>query len=268
MSGAIEKTLAILEYLSARPEGAPLASIATDLNQLRSGCHRTLVELIGYGYVRQMQRGEYGLTTKLPSMGLSYLSKSGVVDIAQPLLRRLADTTEELVRLAIVDGARLTLVAKAQGAKSGLLYDPDMGIDLRLSCSAAGHAWLMTLSEEEAIEAVSRQGFGTPEHFGPEAPTTIKQLLKMLDVHRRRGFSLIRDVYAPGMSSMAAPVRRRGEKATAVIVVAGPSLRLTEERMLGLGADLLNTAGELALVGNASPLLAPSNLGTWGNRTA
>src|SRR5690606_39864662 len=66
------------------------------------------------------------------------------------------------------DLARLTLVAKAQGAKSGLLYDPDMGIDLRLSCSAAGHAWLMTLSEEEAIEAVSRQGFGTPEHFGPE----------------------------------------------------------------------------------------------------
>jgi DNA-binding IclR family transcriptional regulator len=49
------------------------------------------------------------------------------------VINRLAQETEELVRLAVVDGERLTLVAKAQGARSGLLYDPDMGIDLRLS---------------------------------------------------------------------------------------------------------------------------------------
>jgi len=90
MSGAVEKTLAILEYLAARPDGAALAAIATDLNQLRSACHRTLHELIGYGYVRAMpQRGDYALTTKVASMGLSFLSKSGVVDIAQPLIERL-----------------------------------------------------------------------------------------------------------------------------------------------------------------------------------
>src|SRR4051812_39006681 len=104
MSGALEKSLAILEYLTAVPEGAGLAQIATDLNQLRSGCHRTLHELIKYGYVRQLpQRGEYALTTKMASMGLSFLSKSGVVDIAQPLITRLAEATGELVRLAIVD---------------------------------------------------------------------------------------------------------------------------------------------------------------------
>ena len=49
MSGALEKSLAILEHLAARPEGASLASIATELNQLRSGCHRTLHELIRTG---------------------------------------------------------------------------------------------------------------------------------------------------------------------------------------------------------------------------
>src|SRR5690554_1061645 len=116
MSGALEKSLAILEYLAGYPDGAPLVQIATDLNQLRSGCHRTLHVLIRFGYVRQLpQRGDYTLTTKLASLGLSFLSRSGVVDIAQPVINRLADATEELVRLAIVDGERLTLVAKAQG---------------------------------------------------------------------------------------------------------------------------------------------------------
>src|SRR5687768_7724747 len=179
MSGSLEKSLAILEYLAGRPDGTSLAAIATDLNQLRSSCHRTLHELIRYGYVRTLpQRGDYALTTKLASLGLSFLSKSGVVDIAQPIIDRLAAATEELVRLAIVDGQRLTLVAKAQGARSGLLYDPDMGLNLRLSCSAAGQAWLMTLPEDRAIEYVTRLGPGDPRHYGPNATTSIKALLK------------------------------------------------------------------------------------------
>lgn len=267
MSGALEKSLAILEYLIAYPDGVALVKISTDLNMLRSGCHRTLHELIGYGYVRQMpQKGDYSLTTKMASMGLSFLSRSGVVDIAQPVIDRLAATTEELVRLAIVDGERLTLVAKAQGAKSGLLYDPDMGINLRLSCSAAGHAWLMTLPEDEAIERVSRQGMGNPRQFGPNAPTTVKALLALLRADARRGYSLIQDVYAPGMSAMAAPVRRKGEQTTGVVVIAGPSARLGAKRMAQFGPHLIAAADELAMTGHASPLLKAANVGTWGNR--
>ncbi len=266
MSGALEKSLAILEYLTLYPDGASLVQIATDLNQLRSGCHRTLHELIRYGYVRQLpQRGEYALTTKMASMGLSFLSKSGVVDIAQPVIQRLALQTEELARLAIVDGERLTLVAKAQGARSGLLYDPDMGIDLRLSCSAAGQAWLMTLPEDQAIEYVTHQGIGDPKQYGPNAPTSIKALLKVLEEHRKRRYSTIVDAYAPGMSSMAAPVQRTGEPATGVVVIAGPSSRLTAARMQQFGDALLAAAGELAVSGNASPLLKAANVGTWGN---
>lgn len=267
MSGSLEKSLSILEYLSARPEGAPLVSIAEDLGQVRSGCHRTLQELSRYGYVRATaNKGEYALTTKLASLGLSYLGKSGVVDIAQPIIDRLAKTTEELVRLAIVDGDRLTLVAKAQGARSGLLYDPDMGIELRLSCSAAGHAWLMTLTDEEAIGAVTLQGFGKPANFGPKAPTTIKALLAMLSEARRRGFSMLRDVYASGMSSMAAPVRKDGEATRGVLIVAGPSMRLTEERMQQFGEPLREAVAELANAAAASPLLKAAHVGTWGNR--
>jgi len=266
MSGSMEKSLAILEYLVAYPDGAPLGQIATELNQIRSGCHRTLHELIRYGYVRQMpRRGDYALTTRLASMGLGFLSKSGVVDIAQPVINRLAQATEELVRLAIVDGERLTLMAKAQGAKSGLVYDPDTGIDLRLSCSAAGQAWLMTLPEDVAIAYVTRQGLGTPRNYGPAAPTSMKGLLAVLEGHRQRRFSIIEEAYAPGMSAMAAPIQRAGEPATGVIVIAGPSHRMTLKRMQGFGRALLAAADELAVTGNASPLLKSANVGTWGN---
>jgi DNA-binding IclR family transcriptional regulator len=62
----------------------------------------------------------------------------GIVDIVQPSLESLAETCGELVRLAVADGDELIFVAKAQGFQKR--YDPDMGLSVPLSCSAAGHA--------------------------------------------------------------------------------------------------------------------------------
>ena len=255
MSSTLERSLGILEYLAGYPEGMALAGIAQDLQLPRSACHRLLAELVKCGYVRQMRdHGDYALTTKLAALGLSFLSSSGIVDIAQPLIDRLAETSGELVRLAIVDGERLTFVAKAQGARSGLRYDPDMGIDVRLSCSAGGHAWLMTLGDERAIEIVAKQGFGDPRLYGPKAPTSIRALTKILQQDRKRGYSTIDEMYAPGMSAMAAPVRRKDEPAIAVITIAGPVVRLSQARMLELAPDLLKAAAELAVASKASPM--------------
>jgi DNA-binding IclR family transcriptional regulator len=253
--GTVDRTLRILETLAAAPEGLALAALADELALPRSACHRLLAELVRCGYVRQLrEHGDYALTTKLPALGLSFLGGAGIVDIAQPIIDRLADTSGELVRLALVDGERLTFVAKAQGARSGLRYDPDMGIDVRLSCSAGGHAWLMTLSEERATELVAHQGFGSPKDFGPKAPTSFRALMKLLEDDRQRGYSTIVEMYAPGMTAMAAPVLRRGQEAIGVITIAGPLLRLTPQRMRELGRPLLDAAAELALASTTSPL--------------
>ena len=169
MTLALDRGLALLERLSGQPEGMPLTALADELDIPRSACHRLLAELQRRGYVRQPRsQGDYVLTAKLASLGLGFLSSSGIVDIAEPLLERLAKESGELVRLAIVDGDRLTWVAKAQGTRKGLRYDPDMGMDARLSCTASGHAWLLTLSDERALELVSRQGFGQPKDYGPQ----------------------------------------------------------------------------------------------------
>jgi IclR family transcriptional regulator, acetate operon repressor len=252
MNGILERTLGILEYLAANAEGVPMSNIADHIGIPRSAAHRLLADLTRFGYVRQTRaHGDYILTTKLVALGLSYLSNSGIVDIAQPLLDRLAETSGELVRLSVVDGDRLTWVARAQGARRGLRYDPDMGSDARLSCTATGHAWLLTMTDEDALQRVARQGFGAPEDFGPNAPTTVRALLKFMHAARARGFSMIDEVFAPGMSAMAAPVMR-GKSALGVISIAGPRVRLTEAQMLKLGPALLDAAAELGASSNAS----------------
>ena len=261
MSTALDRGLAILEAMAAQPDGVTLVALAGELGIPNSACHRLLAALQQRGYVRQLRsHGDYVLTTKLVSLGLGFLSSAGIVDIAEPLLERLAEVSGELVRLAMVDGDRLTWVAKAQGTRRGLRYDPDMGMDARLSCTSSGHAWLLTMSDERALELVTRQGFGLPKDYGPKAPTTVKALLGFLHAARARGYAMIDEVFAPDMAAIAAPVLRRGE-AIGVISIAGPRTRLTHERMLQLSKALLAAAAELGPVSTASTLFGRPPLG-------
>lgn len=254
MNGVLERTLGVLELLSQHGEGMELAAIADRLNIPRSAVHRLLADLVRLGYVRQARgHGDYLLTTKLVSMGLSYLSNSGIVDIAQPLLNRLAEVSGELVRLSVVDGERLTWVARAQGARQGLRYDPDMGSDARLSCSSSGWAWMSTMGDDAALALVAKQGIGLPEQFGPAAPTTLQAVLEAVHTTRERGYSLTTDTYSLGLSAISAPVRLQGQAAIGVITIAGPTVRLTHERMLGMAPELLSTAAQLAAASGASP---------------
>lgn len=257
MSGVLERTLSILELLSQHGEGLELAAIADQLNIPRSGTHRLLSDLVRLGYVRQARgHGDYLLTTKLVSMGLSYLSNSGIVDIAQPLLNRLAEVSGELVRLSVVDGERLTWVARAQGARQGLRYDPDMGSDARLSCSSSGWALLSTLSDDEALALVAKQGLGQPEAFGPAAPTSLQAVIEAVQATRERGYSITTDTYSIGLSAMSAPVRFAAQPAFGVLTIAGPTVRFTPDKMDALAAELLSTAQQLAAASGASPFFS------------
>jgi IclR family acetate operon transcriptional repressor len=253
-SGLLERTLGVLELLSDNAQGMLLFEIADRLRIPRSATHRVLTSLVEHGYVRQeRQQGAYQLTAKIASLAFTFLTGSGITDFAQPILERVARACGELVRLAMIDGRDLVWVAKAQGSPHGLRYDPDMGQVGRLSCSASGHAWLACMSDEEAMVLVEKQGFGLRRDYGPRAPETKAALLKYLRNTRKRGFSVVVQTYSPWMNATAAVIRHpKTREVTGAIVIAGPDIRLTEQRMLQLSPALLDAAGELSLATMAS----------------
>ena len=254
--GQVERTLAVMEFLSLHTDGLGLFEIADQLGIPRSATHRILTVMAAKGYVRQDRyHGSYRLTAKVASLGFTFLARSGVTDLAQPILDRLARDSGELVRLAVIDDHVMTWVAKAQGSPFGLRYDPEMGQVVRLSCTAGGIAWLICLSDAAALALVEAQGLGMPAEFGPRAPKTTEALLKLLRAARKRGYSQMVQTFAPGMAAMAAPVRHAATSdVLGTVSIAGPHLRLTEERMAELGPALLGAARELSSAMIASPM--------------
>jgi DNA-binding IclR family transcriptional regulator len=251
--------LAILELLAAHSTGMAIREIAAAAGIPASATHRLLSELVQRGYVQQAKdHGEYSLTLKMCALGLSQLSRRGVVDVAQPILDQLAHFSGEVARLGIVDGEQLVWVAKAQAVVSGLRFDPDMGGVAPLSCTASGHAWLSCLNDEEALRLVAKQG-GLGQSggdTGENTPRTVVELLRHLHKTRSRGFSILAEAVHIGIAAVAAPVKHvAGGHVMGVLSVAGPHIRLTDQKMARLGPVLIEAAVELAAASAGSPLL-------------
>ena len=65
---------------------------------------------------------------------------------------------------------------------------------------------------------------------------------------------------APGLSAISTPVRtREGTRTIGVLSIAGPSMRLPEERLRRLAPDLLAAAAELSAASLGSAYFG----GTW-----
>ncbi|MDZ5605387.1 IclR family transcriptional regulator [Pseudomonas sp. RP23018S] len=258
MAGSqIERALNLLEHLTRDASGCALQSLADDLHIPKSAAHRMLAELIRLGYVRQNAgSSHYQLSTRLVALAFRYLASSGA-DIVEPILERLAAETGELVRLGVIEGERLTWIAKAQGARSGLRYDPDMGRDAPLFYTASGHAWLACLSDAEALALVARQGLSAPAELGPNAPRNTSELLERLRLARALGYAWVMQSSAVGTAALAAVVRDpRSGKPSGVLSVAGPSARLAQARIEALAPLLLAAVEELAQASQASELFS------------
>lgn len=259
MSSVLEKTLSILELMVEHPEGLQVSAIAKRLDMPVSGVHRQLRELARLGYVRQARdQGDYTLTLRLAAMGLGYLGRSGVTDVAQPILDRLANLSGELIRLSVLEGNGLTWVAVAQGATVGLRYDPgrEQGQRVHPASTAGGQALLSTMTDEEVLALVGKTGL-RPEGMPPSSktPASIADLMAVIDETRKRGYAVAIDSYIEGMGAMAVPVRAGGIMDGQVIgclSIAGPAVRFPVERMEELAPALFEASAELGAAAPAS----------------
>lgn len=257
MAGQIDRALSVLELLSDQPQGRSLGEIAEAIAIPKSATHRILATLIERDFVEQDRSTQhYRLSIRLAALGFRHLAGIGLAEICQPQLDALAASTGEFVRLGVVTGERLSFIAEAQGARSGLRYEGAFGRrDVRLHATATGKAWLATLPEEDAVRLVLQQGFGTPEELGPRVITTIPALLTDLARTRRQGYATVYEEADPGVAAVSAVIPGHGKDAPVVgtIAVIGPIVRLTRKRMAGVGAEVIEAAGRLSLMWPSHP---------------
>ena len=245
-----ERCLAIVELLAESAGSMPLGEIAERLQLPKSGAHRLLATLVDLGWAQKdPDTSFYRLTMRLAILGQRFYAATGIPDICQPLLDRLAQQCREFARLSVVNGDTLVWLAHAQGAAGGLLYQPFLTTStVPLYATASGKAWLATLKTEQAVKNVLKNGgFDDADRYGPNAIRSIETLLRELEVTAQRGYGLAVNEAEPGVTALAVAVRARDDgMALGTVSIAGPSVRMSEKRLQELAPVVVQCAAELS----------------------
>lgn len=245
-----ERCFEVVELLAEDGRSMRLGEISEHLSLPKSVTHRLLASLVAIGWIEQEQEtGFYRLTLRLAIVGQRFLIATKIPDVCQPVLDRLAAQSRDLVRMAMVEKERLTWVAFSQGARTGLIYHPEMIAKVPLHCTAGGKAWLATLPVQDAVRlALSDRDFGKAGRFGPKAPRSVEELIRSLAETRERGWAAVFEEAQEGVGAVAATIRLDDDDRMAVgtVSVAGPIFRYSPAHVETLAPIVTAAARELA----------------------
>ena len=247
----LERCFQLIEFLAEEPRAYRLGVISERLGLQKGAAHRLLAALCDMGWVEQEpDTGFYRLTLRLAIMGQRVLLATRIPDLTRPVLQKLAEETQELVRMAIVEGERLSWVVFVQGRRTGLVYQPEMIGRVPLTVTSHGKAWLSTLPPEDAMRIVREEGFPPPGRYGPRAIQSIDAFAAAVEETRARGWGMSYEEGERGIAAVAAPIRPFGPNTPAVATcsVAGPLMRFGAEDIVRNATLVMQAANEIAAI--------------------
>jgi DNA-binding IclR family transcriptional regulator len=242
---SVARAMRVLEAVGGQPEGVALSRLAAALGHGKASLSKILATLARDGFVRHDPlTGRFHLGWRLLALAFGHAERVGLPALCQPVLQALADETDELVQLAIVDGDQLLFVAKAEGPGQQMRMLPLVGVAPPVHATAAGKAWIAHLPEAEMRAIVKRQGL---RRLTARTVTSWASLAAQLREARARGHAIVDEELVEGGRAAAAPILVGGHCVGAV-AVSGPTFRLSVARLHRLAPRLVRAAAELAAV--------------------
>ena len=239
---ALARGLDILAAFGADHRGMSLSEVASAAGLARPTARRLLLTLEELGYVRS-RAGTFELTPKVMSLGMSYVSSLGLWDIARPHMEALVSRTGESSSMAQLDGADIVYVARVSVPKL-IALRVDIGTRFPAVQTSQGKVLLAALPPDRVAAVIAQPSrSGLPPYIGRQAGPLRDELAEI----RARGWALADEELAPGVRSVAVPVRDGAGTVRAAMNVTVHAAETSTQRLLHdhLPA-LLTTAGEIS----------------------
>jgi IclR family transcriptional regulator, pca regulon regulatory protein len=249
-----------LDVIRAFRPGQPvmsLANVAAASDLPRPTARRILLTLEQLGYVRQaggsagsggasasgQSAGGYELTPRVLDLGMSYVLSRGLWEVARPHMEALGAQTRESTSIAQLDGSDIVYVARVAVPKIVTLA-VTIGTRFPAMQTSLGKVLLaaLPLTEAERVLAEpSRSGITT--RWQPDAAERAAALREV----RARGWALTDEQLAPGIRSVAVPLRDGEGRVIAALNVNSHAAETPLDVLIGKHLPLLlQAAGSIS----------------------
>jgi DNA-binding IclR family transcriptional regulator len=170
-------------------------------------------------------------------------------DRAHKYLEHLAKQTGETAHLAVLDKGEVLHLDKVE-SEHALRMTVAVGSSAPATTSALGKALLAYVPDDQLAAVISSRGL--PAGRG-NSITTVANLREELQSIRSRGYAVDNEEQSEGLRCFAAAVRGFSGDALASLSVAGPSIRLTDDRIPFVVKLVVQAAGALSEELGAGP---------------
>ena len=229
-------------YSFDRPE-LSVSEIAQMTGLHKSTAHRILMALEHNGLIRQIEEtGRYHLGIKLFTLGNQAVARLNVRDVARPYLIKLMKDTGETVHLAVLDGNQVLYLEKVEGVHA-LRMPSRVGRRIPTYCTSLGKAMLSCLEKHQVKELLQGQRL---KSYTPHTITNIDRLSKVLEHTRKQGYAVDNEEIELGLRCVGAPIYDYSGSMVGAVSIAGPSARLSMEKVPPLGAKVIKVAGAIS----------------------
>ncbi|MEA9389744.1 glyoxylate bypass operon transcriptional repressor IclR [Acerihabitans sp. TG2] len=238
---SLTRGLKLLEYIAESHGSVALTDLAQQAGLPNSTTHRLLTTMQQQGFVRQ--EGDLGLWTigsHAFVVGSSFLQSRNLLVMVHPMLRQLMEQSGETVNLAVLDTSDYQAVIIDQVQCTALMrMSAPIGGKLPMHASGAGKAFLATLPDEQVVQLLHKKGLHTYTPHTLSAPHNLKEALSQI---RKQGFSFDDEEHALGLRCVAACIYDEHREVFAAISISGPVSRITDDRVITLGALVMQAA--------------------------
>lgn len=232
---SVERACAIVQWLALQEGGGTASELSRHLGVHRSTVSRLLAALAYSGMVeRDELTGRYHLGLQILTMSGSILSRLEVLRIADPAVRRLAETTQETVNLGIRHGETIVNIEQVPGPN--ILRSLDwIGKTAPLHRGAGAKALLAHLSDQEFADYIVAARVIDPDLNAERLRNEVREI-------RAAGVAVNRGEIDPRVYAVGAPIFDSQGRCCASISVAGTQSELTDERVSDLARKVVATA--------------------------
>jgi IclR family transcriptional regulator, pca regulon regulatory protein len=239
---SLVRGLTILSTFTVKRPSLKVSEIAklTHLDQATVFRFIYTLEKLGY-LVRDEDTKRYHQSVRLLSLVLPARIGITVREVALPVMHELSNAISETVKLAVLDGVDIVIVALYENLEK-LVYSTPIGHRLPAYCSDQGKVMLAYQPIENWDRLISKIDFGKGTEKTILDPQTFREeLLKI----RRQGYAIQDGELTPGLGGIAAPIYEHGGNVIAAINISGLSTQILHDEKLKTYIDELQNSAKV-----------------------
>jgi DNA-binding IclR family transcriptional regulator len=239
---SVDRALLILKLLQTYKDGLGVTELSNHLDVAKSTVHRLLMSLNRDGFVQQDRLTEkYRLGLKLLELGNSVTESLDIRKIAQPYLLRLSEDTGETAHLVLLEQGDVVYIDKIESSHT-IGMKSRIGKRAPAYCTGVGKAILSHLPEDQLDGIIS----GPLKSYTKTTITDKQRLKEELAAIRKKGYSLDLEEHEEGIRCTAAAILDHHKQVVAGISIAGPLMRMTDEKLNQCATKIMVCAEEIS----------------------